>query len=175
VLQPPHNHVHQGAVYIHVPVIWVPHPLWVMRPKDRRYEDAEPRLADELTDLFVGQDGREVILAQAKARPVVVLSTFAELRRLRQVRVVPLYSYRLSSAVARLRGEIEDGRVGSAFHLAGEDALGIHDGALRLDQAQPVDGDFLIRQAASLSDAAFAALTEHMARYVRVLDRRPAS
>lgn len=175
MLRPPHDHVHQGAVYVHVPVAWVPQPLWVLRPKHRPFEDMGPRRADELADSFVGDGGHELVIAEAKARPVVVLSSFSELRRLRQVRIVPLYSYRQESAVSRLRGEIENGRVGSAFHLAGDDALGIHDGALRLDQAQPVDGGYLTRQAASLSDAAFAGLVEHLARYVRNLDRRPAS
>lgn len=175
MLRPPHLHVHQGALYVRVPVAWVPPPLWVMRPKHRPFEDMGAKRADELSDVFVGDDGQESILAQAKSRPVVVLSTFSELRRLRQVRVVPLYSYRQSSALARLRSEIEDGKVGSVFHLAGDDALGIHDGALRLDQAQPVDGQFLTQQTASLSDGALAALMEHLARYVRAFDRRPAA
>jgi len=146
-----------------------------MRPKHRLYEDVWPKRADELSDAFVGEDGQETVVAQAKARPVVVLGTFSELRRLRQARVVPMYSYRQDSALGRLRGEIEDGKVGSAFHLAGDDALGIHDGALRLDQAQPVDGGFLTQQAASLSDGALAALVEHLARFIRAFDRRPAA
>lgn len=146
-----------------------------MRPKLRAYDDMIPRRATEVSELFAGMAGVEVVLAEAKARPVVVLGSFAELRRLRQVRVVPLYSYRDESAVGRLRTDIEDGKVGAAFHLAGDDALGIREGALRLDQMQPVSSELLTTQVASLSNGALAALIDHAVRYLRTLDRRPVS
>ena len=173
MLKPPRAGIHQGAVYAGVPLVWVTAPLWIMRPKAGTYDAMQPRRADEVADAFVGADGREVVLAQAKARPVVVLSNHAELRRLRQARVVPLYSYNAEGGVARLRLEIERGRVGAAFHLSGDTGLRIYDGALRLDQMQPVDSEFLSRQVASMSDRALAALLDHAVRYLRTLDRRP--
>lgn len=113
-------------------------------------------------------------IVSAKARPVVVLSPHRELRQ-RQIRVVPLYSYRQDSALSRLRPAIEAGEQAGAFHLAGDATLGIRDGVLRLDQAQSVHVDFLVEQVGSLTDAALAGLIERLARYVRVLDRRPAA
>jgi len=114
-------------------------------------------------------------VVQAKARPVVVLSPYRELRHLRQVRVVPLYSYRSDSSLGRLRPAIEAGELAGAFHLAGDAGLGIEDGVLRLDQMQSIHVHFLSDQIASLTDAAFAGLVNRIARYVQVLDRRPLS
>lgn len=173
MLLAPKARLHQGALYVRVPIVWVNPPLFVMRPRRGAIADMAARRLDDLTDAFAGGDDREVVLADAKLRPVVILSSYPELRRLREVRALPLYSYRPGSAAARLRPDIEAGRVGSAFHLAGNSRLGIHDGALRLDQVQPVDAGFLRQPAATLSDAALAALLEHAMRYVQALDRRP--
>jgi mRNA-degrading endonuclease toxin of MazEF toxin-antitoxin module len=175
MLRPPQSGVHQGAVYARVPIPWLRPPLYVMRPRARAYEDMTATRADRATDVFAGDEGSEVLVAQAKARPVVVLSTSTELRRLRQVRVVPLYSYRRGSALDRLQKEIRDGGIAGAFHLSGDQSCGIRDGALRLDQMQAVDSDFLNHQVASLTDGALGALLDQIARYVRLLDRRAAS
>lgn len=171
VLRPPQARLHQGALYAGVPVVWLPPPLWVMRPRRGRMEDLVARLADEQPDAS-SEGGQEIVLAEAKARPVVVLGSYAELRSLRAVRIVPLYSYRPGSGMTRMRKEIEDRKVGTAFHLTASEELGVHEGALRLDQAQPVDAGFLQHQVASLTDGALAALIDHAVRYIRNLDRR---
>jgi mRNA-degrading endonuclease toxin of MazEF toxin-antitoxin module len=167
--------IHQGAVFGRVPIGWLPPPLWVLRPKDRPFEDMRPCLADDAHDLFVGDRGEETVLVRSKARPVVVLSPHRELRNLRQVRVVPLYSYRSDSSLSRLRPAIEGGEIAGAFHLVGDAALDIDDGVLRLDQVQPVHAHFLTLQLASLTDAAVAGLLGQAGRYVQALDRRPVS
>jgi len=133
-----------------------------------------PCLARDATDVFAGDEREEMVIVPAKARPVVVLSPHRELRQ-RQIRVVPLYSYRQDSALSRLRPAIEAGQQAGAFHLVGDAELGVHDGVLRLDQAQSVHVDFLVEQVGSLTDAALAGLVDHLARYVRAFDRRPAA
>jgi mRNA-degrading endonuclease toxin of MazEF toxin-antitoxin module len=174
MLVPPKRSIHQGAVFGRVPTPWLPPPLWVLRPKQRPFRDMAPRLAEEVDDLFVGNQGEEALVVHAKARPVVVLSPHRELRHLRQVRVVPLYSYR-DNSLGRMRPAIEAGEVAGAFHLAGEVGLGVEDGVLRLDQMQSVHAHHLSNQVASLTDAAFASLIRRIALYVEALDRRPLS
>jgi hypothetical protein len=172
VLAPPKRSLHQGAVFGRVPIPWLPPPLWVLRPKHRRFEDMTACLADDAGDVFAGDQGEETVLVRAKARPVVVLSPHRELRNARQVRVVPLYSYGGDSSLGRMRPAIEAGEVAAAFHLKGDAALGIHDGVLRLDLTQPVHAHFLDNPIASLTDAAFADLLGRLGRYVKALDRR---
>lgn len=172
MLAPPKRSIHQGAMFSRVPISWLPPTLWVLRPKDRRFEETTPELARDAGDLFVGSQGEETLLVQAKARPVVVLSPYRELREMRQVRVVPLYSYRAHGALERMRSAIEAGDVVGAFHLSGDAGLGIDDGVLRFDRMQPIHADYLSAQVASLTDAAFASLASRIARYVQALDRR---
>ncbi|HEY7200257.1 MAG TPA: type II toxin-antitoxin system PemK/MazF family toxin [Candidatus Dormibacteraeota bacterium] len=175
MLVQPKRSIHQGAVFSRVPIPWLPPPLWVLRPKRHSFRETAPRLADEVNDLFAGDQGEETLVVRAKARPVVVLSPYRELRHLRQVRVVPLYSYRGDNSLGRLRTAIEAGELAGAFHLAGDGRLGIEDGVLRLDQIQSVDSHYLSEQIASLTDAAFASLVSRISRYVQTLDRRPLS
>ncbi len=172
MLAPPKRSIHQGAVFSRVPISWLPPTLWVLRPKHRRFEEMEPRLARDADEVFVGGQGEETLLVQAKARPVVVLSPYRELREMRQVRVVPLYSYRTENALSRMRSAIEAGDVSGAFHLSGDAGLGIDDGVLRFDRIQAIHADYLSEQVATLTDAAFAGLVTRIARYVQVQDRR---
>jgi len=172
MLTSPRRCIHQGAVFARVPTPWLPPPLWVLRPRQWSYPDMSPRLASQMADLFAGEDGEEAVVLRAKARPVVVVSPHPELRHLRQVRVVPLYSYRSESALTRMRPAIESGTVAGACHLVGSQRFGIEDGVLRLDQAQAVHAAFLDRQVASLSETALGSLLTQLGRYVQALDRR---
>lgn len=174
MLVPPKRSIHQGAVFRRVPIPWLPPPLWVLRPKQRPFRDMVPRLAEDVDDLFAGNQGEEALVVHAKARPVVVLSPHRELRHLRQVRVVPLYSYR-DNGLSRMRAAIEADQVAGAFHLAGDAGLHVEDGVLHLDQMQSVHAHCLSEQVASLTDAAFASLAARVALYVQALDRRPLS
>lgn len=173
MLVPAKRSMHQGAVFGRVPVPWLPPPLWVLRPKQRTFLDMSPRLAEDMDDLFTGNQGEETLVVHAKARPVVVLSPHRELQHLRQVRVVPLYSYRDDNSLGRRRPAIEAGELAGAVHLVGDPALGIEDGVLRLDQMQSVQAHFLSEQLASLNEAALASLLTRIGRYVLALDRRP--
>ncbi len=154
---------------------WVQHPLYVIRPKETpQLEQTYPRRADEVTDAFRGNRGEETILAVAKARPVIIVSAFLELRMGRAVRVVPLYSYNEGVSLARQRNEIADGDIPWALHLAqGE---GMHEGAVLLNQVRTSDWESLQtlrpKQLASLTDPSLALLLFRLSQYDSVMNRR---
>ncbi len=80
-----------GVVYRGVVVGWINDPLWILRPADGPIEDRRPRsAADAVPRPFtVGPD--DLVVANAKLRPVLVVSGWLEIRAGGGLRVIPIH------------------------------------------------------------------------------------
>ncbi len=157
-----------------MPIIWVDRPLWLVRPKNAaRLDEAQLVPATSVTDAFAGDRGEETIVVMARARPAVVVSPAAELRRSDTYRVAPIYSYKAGSFWERHRADVVAGNVPYAVHLSG--GQGLHEGVVRLDQIAWVPASLVTesggRQVAALNPADVAVLLDHSGRYVALLDQ----
>jgi mRNA-degrading endonuclease toxin of MazEF toxin-antitoxin module len=156
-------------------VHWIQHPLYVLRPKDEpQLERIYPRRAKEVSDAFRGQRGEETVLAVAKARPVIIVSAFPELRMGRAVRMVPLYSYNEGGSLERQRDDIVKGDIPWGCHLA--QGQGMHEGVALLNQVRTSDWESVQtlspKQVASLTDPSLALLLFRLSQYDSVMNRR---
>jgi hypothetical protein len=86
---------HRGAIYEFRPVFWLEPPLWILR--DVRL--SPPRQANiypenEVQNAFrlINQNNEEDIMARAKKRPVVILSSDLDISSHNNLVVAPIYS-----------------------------------------------------------------------------------
>jgi len=164
---PARRGLRQGAVYAAAPVFWIPEDLRISRPHGSvdwsamRGEDWRT-----VANRFRVGDHVELVLARAKARPVVVASHDRDLRARRTVRVVPVYSYNQGTFAERERRRIEAGEVPPLLHI---NAVGtLREGYVDLHQATTVPRVFLddADHVADLDDLSLATLLHHYATYI---------
>lgn len=92
----PTTDIHQGAIYEFRPIFWLDPPLWIAQ----NVEFHDPARTDliqwkDFARAFHNSaDNQEFVLATAKVRFLVILSSTRESRehRLKEVRVAPIYS-----------------------------------------------------------------------------------
>lgn len=157
----------QGAVYLGIPVFWIPDNMAILRPHAETdwLRITAPNWR-EVSDRFRLGDGVERVVVHAKARPVVVISSDAELRPSQPVRVVPLYSYHPGSFVERERAVIEAGRSAHMLHVKPRGT--VREGYLNLRQASSAPRAFFddAEPVADLDQLSLATLLRHFATYI---------
>jgi hypothetical protein len=166
-LSAPRGSLRQGAVYQGIPVFWIPDNMAILRPHgETDWLSITGHPWREVHDRFRLGDGVESVVVHAKARPVVVVSSDAELRPSQPVRVVPLYSYRPGTFAERERGTIEAGRMAHLLHVKPRGAL--REGFLNLREASSVPLAFFedAEPVADLDQLSVATLLRHFATYI---------
>ena len=166
-LSAPRVPMRQGAVYAGVPVFWIPGHVEILRPhtaNDWLAISAKPWR--EVGDRFRLGDGVERVIVHAKARPVVVVSNDADLRRSQPLRVIPMYSYREGSFAERERAAIEAGDLPHMLHVKPRGTL--REGYLNLREACSVPHEFFAdaEHLADLDALSVATLLRHYATYI---------
>ncbi|HZK74866.1 MAG TPA: hypothetical protein VFD88_12790 [Clostridia bacterium] len=160
----------QGALFTGLPMTWFPDELFVMRPKgETKMRKLAPVKAAEASPPVGGQ---EWVFLLAKMRPGLILSPASEVKS-GFVRFLGFFSYNEGGSLARNRDRIERGEIPSAFHLSGDSALGVHEGALKLDRVpqipravfEPAYG-LNVREIATLDHGRMAQLLLHFQQYL---------
>jgi hypothetical protein len=131
----------QGSVYAGVPITWIPENMHILRPHAANdWLSVRGYHWRDVPDRFRVGDGVERVVVHAKSRPVVVVSSEADLRPSQPVRVVPLYSYRPGSFAHREHAAIEAGRISHLLHVRSRGD--VREGYLNLRAATAVPVDF---------------------------------
>jgi mRNA-degrading endonuclease toxin of MazEF toxin-antitoxin module len=154
--------------------MWVDHPLWLVRPKNTaRLDEAALVPVASVSDAFRGDRGEETVVAMAKARPAIVISPAAELRRGDTYRVAPIYSYNPGSFWDRRRSDLQAGHIPYAIHLNA--GAGLHAGVVRLDQVAVIPRGAVTESGGGVIGAlhapSLAVLLDHYSRFVAIFDQ----
>jgi len=111
---------HRGAIYKFRPVSWLEPPLWILR--DVRL--APPRQANiypenEAQNAFrlAHQNNEEDIMARAKKRPVVILSSDIDIKSHSNLVVAPIYSIGSDKSNKDLEEKIRNNEYPEYFYL----------------------------------------------------------
>jgi hypothetical protein len=171
----PPGHLHQGAIYGGVPLLWYTDLALALRPKDGRdYGQLQVERATEDATAFVGS---HLAVAWARRRPVLVLSPRQELRR-QVVRVLALHDYADDEQLAGARPQIERGEVPGLVHVGECRTLDWPAHALALGQVLEVprtvlEGRYVtgVHQVCTLRDAALALVLSRLRAYLTQSDR----
>jgi len=159
--------LHQGTLYLAVAIHWLALPLLLARGDGMPRDEARLVLASQTADAFRRATDRyqERVIAWAKRRPAVVLSTNRELSRGDSVRVAPLYGINPGNALFARRDAIRRGEVVDFVYVPPVAALGLtKESMISLRDVQVVRRSQLRRPAACLSETG---LHEVLAQYTR--------
>jgi len=106
----------------------------------------------------------EAILAIGKLRPVIVVSSNAEIATAAEIRVVPIQSYNPGSTLTTARADIERGDRPHWLHLA-DFGDTLHEGVARCDHQRPVLAKQLPPPVASLTAESLDILLKRLSDY----------
>jgi hypothetical protein len=171
----PRGHLHQGAIYSGVPVLAYPGLALALRPRHER--DWSRLNVERVSDDASAFSGDDWAVAYAKRRPVVVVSPKRELRH-RNIRVLPMFSYRPDDFLERNRSRIENGEFPQLLHVTENRRVGWEAGVISLTQVielptEILTGDYIrgVGQACSLTDASLALMIARLRAYLTLMDR----
>src|SRR2546427_9029785 len=80
-----------AVVYRNVVVGWINDPLWILRPADRPLEDTRPVLGKDANPVAFTVGTQDMVVANAKLRPVLVVSGRFEIAAGGGLRAVPIH------------------------------------------------------------------------------------
>ena len=140
--------IHCGAIYQYRPIPWLEPPLWLLRdiqwtpPRYASVHDCE-----ELQDAFrrYADDNQEDIVARAKRRYVLVLTSTSEARYrgVKQVIVAPAYTFDQDDKPDFV-AQVKRDKIYHTFYLAEDpDFPDVRECYLNFRQVQPMDKRFL--------------------------------
>ncbi|GAC1573583.1 MAG: hypothetical protein NVS3B18_07010 [Candidatus Dormibacteria bacterium] len=164
---PTSRHQHQGAVCPGTLIHWLPDTLQLLRPTTSGGWTVVEMGATLSPRPFHGSpsaEPMEAILAVGKLRPVIVVSSNAEIAAAQEIRVVPIQTYNPGSILTTARVGIERGDRPQWLHLADFGST-VHEGVARCDHQRPVLAKHLPPPVASLTTTSLDILLERLSDY----------
>lgn len=135
---------HRGAIYEYRPIPWLEPPLFLLRNiKWMPPRSANVHKSSELRDAFRRNDRQEYVMASAKRRHIVILSSDLDARQpqMKQVLVAPTYTFGRNQA---FRTAVQQDRLPFTFYLATDPSCpGVGECYIDFRKAQPLDKGFL--------------------------------
>jgi hypothetical protein len=162
--------LHQGTLYLAVAIHWLEVPLLLARRNGMPRDEARLVLASQMADAFrrPTESYQERVIARAKRRPAVVLSTQRELSRGDAVRVAPLYGINRSGALFGRRDAIRRGEIAPFIYVPPLPSMGLQkESVISLYDVQVVSRSQLRRPAACLSATGLHGVLSQYTRYAK--------